>query len=439
MEQSKYTIIETENGFRVEHPERNTVVVKLATNKTHFVVSSLLTKEVDLFRFRYLLSLITSYLWYGRLRDRSISGFPNYYKWRNGKTSRALNRRIHVQWERLLGRVPDTVLQVKKAVFSAYPMWDAVATNYDWFYEDPYWVRDVIQHRAAALTAHLLNPYAFNVNIDLTEFEPKAIPHLKRDLSDWMGYYAKDGDVYTSLSRTLMNVPGNIPPSLLRNLKNIRLERPIIDRVELLSLLFVAGLPDENHVSVYMHATREQLLRAFKKVADHLRQDKPVSVRKVENVASYVRFITDYPEVHRGNVVGLAEKSIRWHRHMQEHRTARMIDELGGDRPTMLPPAVLPDDARLRFLSSVADVVEEGQRMGHCVSSYARHAVHGHCYLFHVEYGGEEATIEVDPQGSVRQAYGPNNSSNKASEWGKRVLNKWGSNFLQQPTYALGD
>jgi len=93
--------------------------------------------------------------------------------------------------------------------------------------------------------------------------------------------------------------------------------------------------------------------------------------------------------------------------------------------PTARPPFALPEVAGIRFLATVGEVVEEGQRMGHCIGNYAAAAVAGDCYLFHVDYQGDSASVEVGSDGIVRQAAGPENADNPATRWGKRQLRDW--------------
>ena len=64
--------------------------------------------------------------------------------------------------------------------------------------------------------------------------------------------------------------------------------------------------------------------------------------------------------------------------------------------------------------------------MQHCISRYAKNAIQGSVYLFHVEKDGEEASVRVTYNGEIPQAYGPRNCQNKASKWGSRVLRRWG-------------
>ena len=62
-------------------------------------------------------------------------------------------------------------------------------------------------------------------------------------------------------------------------------------------------------------------------------------------------------------------------------------------------PVPLPTDPHVRFLSRVSE-------MDHCVGSriYIEKAVNGSCYIFHLDYQDQTATVEVDRWGHVVQA-----------------------------------
>src|SRR5207237_7604362 len=94
-------------------------------------------------------------------------------------------------------------------------------------------------------------------------------------------------------------------------------------------------------------------------------------------------------------------------RHKQQLSAMRRA--YGIDTPTRMPPIPLPEVAEVRFLDTVGAVCNEAERMQHCVATYVDLAVQGNCFLFHVDYKGEEATIEVGCEGAVRQAQGPRN------------------------------
>jgi hypothetical protein len=143
--------------------------------------------------------------------------------------------------------------------------------------------------------------------------------------------------------------------------------------------------------------------------------------------------LLDFPERHRGTILGLSKKAIRWH---QAHRRPelRLSSGLSLDPATKakIPPIKVPSDPSVQFLSTVAEIREEGLKMKHCVAQYAEWAVKGACFLFHVNCDGEEATIEVNNKGRVAQSSGPHNQKNRASRWGVHKLAVWGRGFPQE-------
>jgi hypothetical protein len=159
------------------------------------------------------------------------------------------------------------------------------------------------------------------------------------------------------------------------------------------------------------------------------RRCQPLSPRKAGDVRQFVQFLADYPDPHRGNVVGLADRAVRWHRERRQEQMAAMRRHYGSATPTTRPPLAPPEAEGIRFLDSVGAVCTEAGRMQHCVASYLDLAVQGNCFLFHMTYKGEEATVEVGCEGRVRQARGPRNVRNRAGRWGKRVLNRWAAGF----------
>jgi len=102
---------------------------------------------------------------------------------------------------------------------------------------------------------------------------------------------------------------------------------------------------------------------------------------------------------------------------------------LDEETPTKPPPIAVPDIPGVRFLSNVGDIQAEGEQMHHCITLYAERAVAGHSYLFHVDYEGNCASVEVDLRGQVRQSCGPRNKPTRASEHGARILRRWGGEF----------
>jgi hypothetical protein len=251
-------------------------------------------------------------------------------------------------------------------------------------------------------------------------------------MENWRGLFSPTGEPYRSLNRTLMNLPGGVPSSLVAYLNLVHLKRPVLSRSELLVLTlheqrrFHRELPQRN-AAVFRSTTEDQISRAARLVAQHTRN--PLGTRRTMDLKFIVGFLMDYPGEHRGNIVGLAEKSIRWHRQQQEGEVERTLERLGRGTATEAPPIPVPQDPNVLFLSDVKGVCKEGLRMSNCVASYAGRAAGGRCYLFHVSHAGKEATIEVDRAGCVVQAAGPGNEINAAARWGRRVLNRWGKGF----------
>jgi hypothetical protein len=78
--------------------------------------------------------------------------------------------------------------------------------------------------------------------------------------------------------------------------------------------------------------------------------------------------------------------------------------------------------------------------MDHCIASLSREAQDGHCFLFHVDYKGTSASVEVLPDGVVAQSHGPGNATNAASLYGLRALARWGKRLpLSATPQEAGD
>jgi hypothetical protein len=251
-------------------------------------------------------------------------------------------------------------------------------------------------------------------------------------MEGWHGLFSPTGIPYRSLDRTLMNQPGGVPPRLTAYLSLIHLERPVLSRAKFVVLTahersrFERELPRRNE-RAFRNTSEDRIARATRLVAGHTRN--PLSTRRARDLESMVDFLMDYPEDHKGHIVGLAGKSIEWHRRGREQDAEKILNKLGRDRPTEASPLAVPQDPNVQFLSTVREVCEEGARMSNCVASYAERAARGSAYLFHVSRDGEEATVEVDRAGRVVQAAGPGNRANAASRWGRRELGRWGKAF----------
>ncbi len=505
----RYTVIEQPDGFRVEGRDRDPVSVHLAPSKTFLLVEippleqngsdagTAWTTQCSLFGYVRLLNLIAQGTMQHWQRPGGHRGIWNgAYEWALSHTRRALHYRgVYQQWQRLLTLVPSPQREVIKATFAAtFDSHRLGSETWPEIYVHPYLIDDILRYRAAACAvhyaerlAHLVGrlsrerretaslgdrkaPLAPRFEALLSSEEPW--PYLPPDspeqlearqnrdqerrreivallAQDWKAFYSASGKAGTSLRRTLMNLPGGVSGQLLCELPKLEavLSRPVIDRVELLTLLLWARHasdwaeqlvgPDLWEGSIYMKARRSDILSALHLLSTHQQRvipGEPALKPYRRGLALLVDYLNDYCNacreegipVHQGTLVGLAEKAIRWHREIQERERQRYQALLDGTALSALPPVPLPDDPAITFLRTVGDILQEGAAMHHCIASYAALAMRGHCYLFHVTYQGYEASVQVEPTGSVVQAYGPYNRLNRAAEYGRRVLSQWG-------------
>jgi hypothetical protein len=463
---SRYTMTEIYRAgaaaaLRIEGKDRNTVTV--VHKPTHFVVEYKWDEGwgvplgVGLFDFYGLsreVAVGLMFLWEGK-EDRHC---PRRLKWwATQRVARALGKRLHSWYKGRLAETDSAILAVQRAVFAATfsapePLFD------EKLYRHEHLVKDLIQHRAAAVAlANVQLLETLRVEILAEELKHAADPDAPPEradydaalatlgvsfpvdfyrtlemMRDWRGLFSPWDVPYRSLDRTLMNLPGGVPHSLIPFLKAVPLRQPILSRLELATLALYEqlrlrrGLPRRNE-AVFLAAAPDRIARAAQLVGEHTRNT--LSTRRTGDLRFLVGFLMDYPEDHNGNIVGLAEKSIRWHRQEAQREAERISRRLGGQRETARPPVPLPDEPEFEFLSTVDEICAEGERMRNCVGSYAEMAVQGRCYLFHVSRAGEEATVEVDRGGRVVQAAGPRNTRNKAARWAMRVLNRWGRAF----------
>lgn len=302
-------------------------------------------------------------------------------------------------------------------------------------YRDPWILRDVLRYHAAAVALAFVETALRPPGLVWDVTTPAGEAALLEALREWRGLFSPTGRSYRSLNRTLMRLPPSVPGELLCQLRRVYLPRPCVDPVELTALLVAhavyarAERPEvaATHLRAVTHASGAEIAEALGRIGAQLA--RPLSPRREADLRLALTLVADYPEPYHGRLLGLVERALRWHRVAPDLRAEAAA--LGGpSMPTQRPPIALPGDSRITFLATVGTVLEEGERMRHCVGSYARRAATGGCYLFHVEYRGEQATVEVDRNGQVAQACGPCNGRNAATAWGRRQLGAWAIDLM---------
>jgi hypothetical protein len=454
---SRYRFHDSPDGFSVEGDERPPVEV-------HFQPTGLEARYAETFapgaseRFGFFnFGKLLEFVARGLMRDwQPVEGWFGARAWAQQQTARAIARRLREHWLRLISRANSDVLAVQRAIF-AVTFGDAPLAAEPAFYRNPFLVQDVLHFPACAIAvrnawtltrelpirrlsnstqARELHALARSMGLSLhlhtgAPTEPDVSAQLER-LADWKALFADTGESYRSLNRTLMNLPGRIPHRLVCNLRRVHLERPLEHRLEVLVVALYAGIRADreeagesrvDHGHLIQHARPAQIRSALARLAQHLHQ--PLDLRRSSDLRQLVQFVADYSEAHEGNLAGLIDRAVRWHRDQQQEQMAAMRRHYGADTATAAPPIPLPEIAEVRFLDTVGAICTEAEQMQHCIASYIDLAVQGNCYLFHVSHRGEEATIEVGWEGKVRQSQGPRNQRNRASIWGKRVLERW--------------
>jgi hypothetical protein len=472
----RYTFIEYENGFRIEGRERAPVEVRLSPNQTFLIVSDgrdhppCIYTSMNIYAYRQLLKVVVDILmqeWMPPLEKPYWSGA---YLWAINKAQQGLHYYVYPQWQRLLTIAPEQKRLVAKSVFAATFDYNRLGGEiWDEIYEQPFLVKDIIQYRAAAIACHYaihlageawLSAYFHTVTAKLNQeglyhhyhpgsldgeddaFHKRLAIELLRN--DWKIFFSRDEKAGKSLCRTLMNLPGGMNGSLLCKLPDVSmwLNRPITDRVELLTFLLFAdkvsdfALPDDATwvATIYAKARREEIIAALRILSKHLRRDLHTRRKDIAELVNYIHDYSHYVvgyniQPHRGNLVGLVEKAIEWHRQINQRTITRYLTHLDGKTTATLPPITLPTDSAITFLASAEAIFNEGASMGHCIATYAETAVRGQCYLFHVDYQNTQASVMVDIYGKAVQSYGPHNTITPASEYGARMLSAWGIAF----------
>ncbi len=326
-------------------------------------------------------------------------------------------------------------------------------------YADRFLARDVVRYRAAAIALarldDLYEPWCRSRGLPPDDGTAAKLAALR----DWRSLFSPNGQAYRSLNRTLMNLPTFAPASLVTHLRSFVLERPLTEpRALVATLLHVsdgraARLADASELQrkCFERASERDIGDAVAAIAEFT--GRSLSADHLEDIGYAVRFVTDYAHPFQGRLTGLVHRAIQWHdglrrrrarerqrppepptprprrRHAPD-RTPRALRRTL-DQPTARPPVPLPEVDGIEFLASVDRVRAEARLMDNCIASYARSAVAGECFLFHVRHRGEHASVEVDPRGNVRQAEGPSNSSNHAAEWGAQRLHEWGRSLAR--------
>lgn len=257
---------------------------------------------------------------------------------------------------------------------------------------------------------------------------------------DWKSEIADMGNPY--VRKTVSNFPSGLPYykiGVLRRLNTNYLEEPITSRIRMLAydtMVSSHAYDYKNYYRVIKNSTDDEIKKAVRMYL--IDNGEKCDLRRTVSVKWAMHYMFDYcqksEKVANINMIGLYKRAKKYHQELDEEQRMRDIEwEVKNEeflkKEVALPPFELPEDSHLSFLKTVKDIHDEGNKMHHCVSSYAEYALKGRSFLFHIDYNGEFATAEVDEIGRVVQVRGPRNTENSATKYGEKILSEWGKQF----------
>jgi len=348
----------------------------------------------------------------------------NVQKWARKVTASSLNHVIREIWQENIDTLDSTVRDIHRLCFSLSPTSK---------YIDITSIQNFINNKDKFSLSDFYNYKAMRVVVTYNNswHKPGA-----DNYDNWMTAYSDDDTAYPSLRKTLMNLPNNIPySSLLPALSTIHLPEPATTRVRLMAYTSMQGdyRMKEPFMRMVLRSSDEEIKKAMLLVskAQDFETTPLRSGRRMMDTISYMR---DYDGGALGDwtLLGLAKRSIHYHRNIAKYNAMKQKEKFG--QSTAIPPIPLPEDKHVKFLQTYGDVVQEGTDMNHCIAGYAPQAVSGSCFLFHVDYKGHKASVEINRFGQLVQAQGIRNTQNKATAYGKRVLGQWCSELEKAVT-----
>lgn len=443
-------VVEFKRGFKiVPRDETRPPVVAALDNNGFWHIKGMKYDVIPMYFYYPLVDWCVERLYDTWVSPRGDFGEDEHKKhivkmWASKVTGKTLNKKIHGIWKRCIAEFDPEIAELHRKLYSVAKgsgYWKRriieIIENRE---ENKYLIKDMIKYRAARTAVLMCHDDNYK---------------------NWRSIYSFDGTINTSLNKTLNNMPGSIVYYRLFGLANITLPEPATTRLRLMAYAYLGsvkinrvydsfanimiGEGDDihNYIDVIKRSSEEDIRKAVKYVWSFCPSYNTGDFRKWKGIEHAFGIIFDYPHdlVGEWDIMGLAKRAEKYHfdeeqrlaaeerarqaRWRAQNEKQRKELEVISRSNTALPPIPLPENESIKLLDSYNEVRAEGALMAHCIAMYAEKAVRGGCYLFHVNYKGEMASVEVSPDGYVRQSYGPRDSSNKASEYAHRTLSQW--------------
>lgn len=345
-------------------------------------------------------------------------------EWNRVRTTKMVAKAITDEWRKLLSIDRfKRYIEFDRKFTSVVGTQKSLRSNWNWLYNiehdvwtNQYLYNDVLTYKPAMML------FSRNCYQEGRWTSPDS-DYISS--TDWKRLFSINGDEpYKALNKTLFSINYSIPINLLLELKNKKLEKPLLTRAELIAYLTTNSYYTyirEDIKNIVLKSTPKE----FRKVAKYLRSvDYAVNLRKSGGYSTLISYLRDFQgESYHGDLMGLAKRSFTYHELIRQNRLKKRID-IDPATLTKVPPFDFTKVKGIKHLATVQDVVDEGRIMGHCVASYAKSAVKGDCYLFHLDHPTtkEKATIEINLRRNywtIGQCQGPGNKQNSASKYAK--------------------
>lgn len=420
---SKYTFEETERGVIIRRECGKWVEIFVTDDKKLG-----LCHDQDAFGRSYALFSVD------HVMDAAARHFIDKYKFKDERLLEAtrmivtaLSGRFTVFWRKMIERVTkdEYFLLTKK-------MWASTHTQ-TYLLDSVELYEERFKHfRQDLLNYHACRLFSASVTSDTWRWNTQSVKdaHILLYCERWREHLCHEHASPKIVNKILDTFPPAVPQRLMYNFAQVPFQSRPTSRLHLLSILLCAehfGGPPK--LPIFLNTTHQEILAVGRAFPLWEGQSKLKGNPSTSTISELVSYLCDYPDPHHGDLMGLLRKAIRWHE-VRERERQRMESEWLEKQKAWLdtelpaPPIDFTPYPEITFLSTVRALKEEDRLMNHCVGDYDTKAAQGRCYLFHVDYEGETATIEVDDRGSVVQAYGPRNRKNKASAYGTRLLNR---------------
>jgi len=417
--QVKYEVVRTDTGFKVIYRKHHEL--DIIFEGSCWRIGEKRLSAHDLYT---LIKELTAYFVAIYAQDGT-----NVTYWLEQNTGSAINAKVYPVWLAILAANPSEALLLDKKMFSTV-FGNAPLLHTPELYnpEFEHLRKDLIRYNACR---YFIYTEPFELPNTMTETEHVAI--LKR-MANWRVELAPEGKPNAVFNKTIDAVPRGISPRLIRNSPRTRLTQPATDK---LSLTFLLLATQHRHWETHHEKFRDLSPAAICAAADAV--GNPLTKRdcmKTENISIVLTLILDCPEPGHDRLLGLARRSRAWHEQLAQQNRQPM--EYGTANSTLPEPQnidlVALEQAGCRLIRTVHECWEEGALMKHCVGIYAKGALRGKCFLFHVDYASKQATVEIDETGQVVQAYGPANKNNVAADYGRQVLQRAFAEYRRRGT-----